>query len=253
MANPESREQLKEYCLRRLGFPVIDINVDDDQLEDRIDDALSKYREFHYDGTDETYLAHKVTATDIRNKQIKVCDNIIGITRVLPITGSSISSQSGTGFNIFDINYQIRLNDFYNLLSSSYTYYYIARQHLSMLDMIVTGELPFSYNKKNNILEIQMDWNSRLTAGDYIVFEGFRIVDPEVYSKIYSDNWLKSYTTALIKRQWGSNLTKYANYTLPGGLVVNGDKIYTDAVDEVEKLEFKLRDEFEAPASMIMG
>ena len=135
MAVPTSRTELKDYCLRRLGFPVIDINVDDDQLEDRIDDALAKYREFHYDGVEESYLAHKVTQADITNRYITVSDNIIGITRLLPITGSSVGSQGTQGFNIFDINYQIRLNDFYNLLSSSYTYYYIARQHLSMLDL----------------------------------------------------------------------------------------------------------------------
>ena len=113
MAVPTSRTELKDYCLRRLGFPVIDINVDDDQLEDRIDDALAKYREFHYDGVEESYLAHKVTQTDITNRYITVSDNIIGITRLLPITGQSISSQGTSGFNIFDINYQIRLNDFY--------------------------------------------------------------------------------------------------------------------------------------------
>lgn len=253
MAVPTSRSELKDYCLRRLGFPVIDINVDDDQLEDRIDDALAKFREFHYDGTEECYLAHKVTAADQTNRYITVSDNIIGISRVMPITGQSISSSGTTGFNIFDINYQIRLNDFYNLLSSSYTYYYIARQHLSMLDMIVTGEIPFDFNKKTKRLEIYMDWQSRVNPNDYLVFSAFRIVDPEIYGKIYGDPWMKSYTTALFKQQWGNNLTKYGNYTLPGGLVVNGEKIYNDSVLEVEKLENDLRDMYESPASMFVG
>lgn len=253
MSIPSTRTELKDYCLRRLGFPVIDINVDDDQLEDRIDDALSKYKEFHYDGTEECYLAHKVTAADQLNRYITVSDNIIGITRLLPVTGSSISSQGTNGFNIFDINYQIRLNDFYNLLSSSYTYYVIAREHLAMLDLIVTGEIPFDFNKRTKRVNLYMDWNGRLDVDDYIVFEAFRIVDPEVYSKVYSDPWLKSYTTALFKEQWGSNLTKYANYTLPGGLVVNGDKIYTDALTEKEKLEEQLRDTYEAPPAMFVG
>jgi len=253
MGIPTTRTELKDYCLRRLGFPVIDINVDDDQLDDRIDDALNKYREFHYDGTEDCYLAHKVTTSDQTNRYIRLSDNIIGISRVMPITGASISSQGTSGFNIFDINYQIRLNDFYNLLASSYTYYYIARQHLSMLDMIVTGEIPFNFNKKTKRLDIYMDWDSRVNPNDYIVFQGFRIVDPEVYDKIYSDQWLKEYTTALFKMQWGSNLTKYANYTLPGGLVVNGEKIYNDAILEIEKLEEKLRDMYESPASMFVG
>jgi hypothetical protein len=253
MASPASRTQLKDYCLRKLGFPVIDLNLDDDQIDDRIDDALQKFRDYHYDGTEEIYLAHEVTANNIAQGYIDVSDNITGITRVLPVSGSSISSTASQGFNIFDINYQIRLNDFYNLLSSSYTYYVIARQHLSMLDMIVTGEIPFTFNKKTNRVYLQMNWAGRVDEGQYIVFQSYRITDPDTYSKVFNDTWLKSYTTALIKRQWGSNLTKYANYTLPGGLTVNGEKIYADAVEEVAKLEEELRDVYEAPPSLIVG
>lgn len=253
MAQPASRTQLKDYCLRKLGFPVIDLNLDDDQIDDRIDDALQKFREYSYDGTEEIYLAHQVTANNITNRYIDVSDNIIGITRVFPVSGGSISSTASQGFNIFDINYQIRLNDFYNLLSSSYTYYVIARQHLSMLDMIVTGEIPFTYNKKSNRIYIQMDFAGRLDEGQYMVFQAYRITDPDSYNKVFNDIWVKSYTTSLIKRQWGSNLTKYANYTLPGGLTVNGEKIYADAVEEIEKLEVELRDVYEAPPQMLVG
>lgn len=253
MASPASREQLKDYCLRKLGFPVIDINVDDDQLEDRIDDALQKFREYHYDGTEEIYLAHAVTGGDIANSYITMSDNIVGVTRLLPISSGSISSSSSQGFNIFDINYQIRLNDFYNLLSSSYTYYVIAREHLAMLDMIVTGEIPFTYNKKVNQVKLFMDWNGRLAVGDFIVFQATRIVDPATYSKVYNDSWIKAYTAALFKMQWGNNLSKYTNYTLPGGLVVNGEKIYNDAVTEIELLHTKLREEYELPPQMLVG
>jgi len=253
MSSPASRTQLKDYCLRKLGFPVIDLNLDDDQIDDRIDDALQKFRDYHYDGTEEIYLAHQVTANNIAQGYVDVSDNITGITRILPVSGSSISSTASQGFNIFDINYQIRLNDFYNLLSSSYTYYVIARQHLEMLDMIVTGEIPFNFNKKTNRIYVNMDWAGRVNEDQYIVFQAYRITDPDTYSKVFNDTWLKSYTTALIKRQWGSNLTKYANYTLPGGLTVNGEKIYTDAVEEVAKLEEELRDVYEAPPSLIVG
>jgi hypothetical protein len=253
MATPTTREGLKDYCLRKLGFPVIDINVDDDQLEDRIDDALAKFREYHYDGTEEIYLATQVTAANIANGYIDVSDNIVGITRILPISGQSISSQSSQGFNMFDVNYQIRLNDFYSLTASSYTYYYIARTHLSMLDMIVTGELPFRYNKTVNRVTAYMDWAGRLNENDYIVMQAHRIIDPTVYSKVYSDSWLKEYTTALFKKQWGANLSKYANYTLPGGLVVNGEKIAAEGTQEVEILEQKLRDTYEYPPMMISG
>lgn len=253
MAAPTNRVELKDYCLRKLGFPVIDINVDDDQLEDRIDEALQKFADFHYDGTEEIYLAHEVTDIDISNRYVKVADSIVGVRRILPVSSGSISSTNSQGFNIFDINYQIRLNDFYNLTSSSYTYYVIARQHLSMLDMIVTGEVPFTYNKKVNKIEAQMDWSGRLNEGDYIVFEATRVVDAECYEKVFNDHWLKSYTTALFKLQWGSNLTKYTNYALPGGLVVNGEKIYNDAMLEVEKLDEKLRDVYEMPPQMLVG
>jgi hypothetical protein len=253
MATPTSRSQLKDYCLRKLGFPVIDINVDDDQLEDRIDDALQKFRDYHYDGTEEIYLAHAVTAGDVSNNYITVADSIIGVSRVLPISSGSISSDSQQGFNIFDINYQIRLNDFYNLLSSSYTYYVIAREHLAMLDMIVTGELPFKYNKKVNQIQIQMDWANRVAVGDYLAFEAVRIVDPDTYNKVFNDSWLKEYTTALFKEQWGSNLKKYGNFVLPGGMVINGQQIYDEAVVELKELDEKLRDVYEPPPQMLVG
>jgi hypothetical protein len=253
MAQPASREQLKDYCLRKIGFPVIDINVDSDQLEDRIDDSLQKFREYHYDGTEDIYLAQQVTSSMIDNKYIDLPDSIIGVSRLLPVTAGSVSSSGTQGFNIFDINYQIRLNDFYNLTSSSYTYYVIARQHLAMLDMIVTGEIPYTYNKKTNRIYVYMDWNGRVSENDYIVFQASRIVDPESYENVFNDMWIKEYTTALFKMQWGSNLTKYANYTLPGGLVVNGEKIYNDAMLEIEKLEVRLRDTYEAPAQMFVG
>jgi hypothetical protein len=253
MATPTSRSQLKDYCLRKLGFPVIDINVDDDQLEDRIDDALQKFRDYHYDGTEEIYLAHAVTAGDVSNNYITVADSIIGVSRVLPISSGSISSDSQQGFNIFDINYQIRLNDFYNLLSSSYTYYVIAREHLAMLDMIVTGELPFKYNKKVNQIQIQMDWANRVAVGDYLAFEAIRIVDPDTYNKVFNDSWLKEYTTALFKEQWGSNLKKYGNFVLPGGMVINGQQIYDEAVVELKELDEKLRDVYESPPQMLVG
>lgn len=253
MATPSSRTELKNYCLRKLGFPVIDINVDEDQLEDRIDDALQKFRDYHYDGTTRSWLAHKLTASDISNKYIQLPDSIIGVSKVFPYTGSTQSSTSSAGFNIFDINYQLRLNDFYNLTSSSYTYYVIAREHLSMLDMIITGEYPYTYNKKTNRLNLQIQMNNRFVAGNFMVFECFRIVDPDSYGKVFDDPWIKEYTAQLFKRQWGENLKKYDNYVLPGGLTINGQKIWDEAMIEIEKLEEKLRDTFEEPTPFLVG
>ncbi len=246
-----SRTELKDYCLRKLGFPVIDINVDDDQLEDRIDDALYMYRNYHYDGTERCYLAHQVTAGDISNTYITLADTIIGVSQVFPFTGSIQSSTSSSGFNMFDINYQLRLNDFYNLTASSYTYYVIAREHLAMLDMIVTGITPFTYNKTINRLTLFTDWNK--FEGGYIAFECHRAVDPTTYTKAYNDTWVRDYTAALFKQQWGTNLKKYGNYTLPGGLVINGQTIYDEATREVDMLEEKIRDTYEEPVSFIVG
>lgn len=253
MAQPASRAQLKDYCLRKLGFPVIDINVDDDQLEDRIDDALLLFQQYHFDGTERTWLAHQLTAGDIANKYIQLADSIIGVSKVFPYTGSTQSSTSSAGFNIFDINYQLRLNDFYNLTSSSYTYYVIAREHLSMLDMIITGEYPYTFNKKTNRIYLQIGMNNRFTPGNYMVFECFRITDPEVYSKVFNDIWLKEYTAALFKQQWGTNLKKYGNYVLPGGLVINSQQIYDEANAEIKELEMKLRDTYEEPTPFLVG
>lgn len=252
MSNPSSRAELKDYCLRKLGFPVIDINIDEDQLDDRIDDALYMYKNFHYDGTERCYLAHQVTAGDISNTYITLASSIIGITRVFPYTGAIMSSASSTGFNMFDINYQLRLNDFYNLTSSSYTYYVIAREHLEMLDMIVTGLPPFTFNKKTHQLKVMMDWK-KYKDNAYLAFEGHRIVDPQVYSDVYDDIWVKDYTAALFKQQWGTNLKKYGNYVLPGGLTINGQQIYDESTREIEMLENKLRDIYEEPTSFIVG
>jgi len=253
MASPTNKQELKDYCLRRLGFPVIDINVDDDQLDDRIDDALQLYREYHYDGTEYTHLAYQVTDADRRNQYIRVADSIIGVTRVMPLSQLKATSTSSAGFNIFDINYQLRLNDFYNLTASSYTYYVIAREHLAMLDLVITGEVPIKFNKKTHRIYCDMNWMSKIDPGTYIVFEAWRVTDPETYGSVFNDTWLKEYTTQVFKKQWGSNLTKYENYVLPGGITVNGEKIYNDAVLEVERLENKLRDTYEAPPTMLVG
>lgn len=253
MANPTNRQELKDYCLRRLGFPVIDINTDDDQLEDRIDDALQMFHEFNYDGTEYTHLAYQVTDADRKNQYIRVADSIVGVSRVLPLSQLKASSTSSAGFNIFDINYQLRLNDFYNLTASSYTYYVIAREHLAMLDLVITGEVPMKFNKTTSRIYLDMNWFGKIDPGTYIVFEAWRIVDPDCYQKVFNDIWLKEYTTQLFKKQWGSNLTKYKDYVLPGGITVNGEEIYASAIAEIARLEDKIRDTYEAPPQMLVG
>lgn len=254
MAKPASKEQLKDYCLRRLGFPVIDINIDDDQVDDRIDDAIQLYGEYHFDGTEKDYVAYQMTSQDITNKYINLPDSVLGVTRVFPLSTDTVNSGSGSNFNIFDLNYQLRLNELYEFTSSSYTYYYIARSHIRMLEMILVGDNPIRFNKKMDKLFIDMNWSApEVPANTYIIIECYKYLDPDTYTRVYNDSWLKEYTTQLIKKQWGENMKKYANYTLPGGIQVNGQQIYDEAAAEVIRLEQKLRDEFEEPSMFEVG
>lgn len=254
MAQPASKTELKDYCLRELGFPVIDINVDDDQVDDRIDDALQKFAEYHYDGTENQYLKYQLTPTDYTNKYLTLPDSVIGVKRVFPISSDTVNSGSGTNFNIFDLNYQLRLNELYEFTSSSYTYYWIARSHIRMLEMILVGENPVRFNKKTNRLYVDMNWQAEeVPVGRFMIIECAMVIDPAEFGKVYNDSWLKKYTTQLIKKQWGSNLTKYGNYTLPGGIVLNGETIYNDASAEILRLEELLRDTFEEPPEFLVG
>lgn len=274
MAKPTTKEQLKDYCLRKLGFPVIDINVDDDQVDDRIDDALQKYVQFHYDATFPDYLAIKMTPEMLANGQnvssssasgqslanstyswVPLPEGVVGVSRIFPLTGEVISGGgSSANFNIFDLNYQLRLNELYEFTSSSYQYYWIARSHIRMLELILVGQNPIRFNKHMGRLYIDMHWNApEVPANTYLMVECTRILEPTEFPRVFNDEWLKSYATQLIKQQWGSNLTKYMNYTLPGGMVINGDKIYADATAEIEKLEQELRDTFEEPPQFLIG
>jgi hypothetical protein len=231
MAGPTNREEFKQYCLRKLGAPVIEINVADEQLEDRIDEALKFWNDYHYDGTSKSYYSHQVTQQDIDNKYITLPENIIGAVSIFDL-GTHISSNS-----MFDIRYQIALNDLYALTSTSLVPYYMTMQHIQMLEQILVGKQPIRYNRHRNQLHIDTKWSSRIVVGQYIVVEAYEIIDPETYSDVWSDRWLQKYATALIKRQWGSNLTKFIGMTLPGGVQFNGEKILNDSESEIQKLE----------------
>jgi hypothetical protein len=261
MATPNTRQSLKEYCLRKLGFPVVEINVDEDQVEDRIDDALQTYAEFHYDATQHDYLAIKITADQLANSQnvssntygwIPLPDGVIGVTQVFPITSQAMTSQ-GADFNIFDLTYQLRLNELYEFTSSSYQYYYIVRQHIRMLELILMGQNPIRFNKHMNRLYIDMRWKSEVPADRYIIVQCQRVLQPDEFPKVYNDKWLKEYSTQLIKKQWGENLKKYGNYTLPGGMVINGQTIYEEATADILRLEDQLRDTWEEPPVFLVG
>lgn len=253
MANPSTRQELVDYCLRRLGYPVIDINVDEDQLHDRVDDALQKYYNYHFDGVEEVYLAKRINQFDIDNKFLTVPDNIIGVTKILPLTTSVVNSTSSSNFNMFDLNYQLRLNEFYDFTSSSYTYYVMARQHIELINLLLIGEKPIRFNKKINRVYVDLRWDSAVTVDNYLVLHCQQIVEAENHPKVYSDSWIKEYTTALFKEQWGMNVSKYSNYSLPGGIQINGERILAEAQAEKLRLEEQLRDTFEEPPVFLVG
>ena len=251
MANPTSRATLIDYCKRRLGDPVIEINVDEDQLEDRVDEALQYYQEYHSDATLRTYLKHQVTATDISNEYISLSSNIIFVSKLFPISSSFNSS-----FNFFDIKYQMMFNDIADLqnFAGDLAYYEQMQQYLSLLDVKLNGHPQVQFQRKQNRLYIFGDFaDNDIKEGEFIVAEVYEIVDPSTHTSVFNDMWVKEYTTALIKQQWGSNLLKFEGMQLPGGVVLNGRQIFDDATTDIDKLRETIRMEHEMPPDFFVG
>lgn len=246
MAVPTSRSEFKEYCLRKLGKPVIEINVDDDQVEDRIDESLRYYWDYHFDGAEKVYYKHQITQVDKDNKYITLPENIIGAVKIFPV-GQSLNTM-----NLFNIRYQIALNDLYTLTTQSMIPYVMAMTHIQFLEEILVGQKPIRYNRHKNRLYIDMDWDQAI-VDEYFVVEAYEVVDPELYEDVWGDRWLALYTTAQIKYQWGSNLTKFTGMVLPGGVQFNGEKIQDDAKAEIEALEQEVQTSYTLPAYHMVG
>jgi hypothetical protein len=250
MATINTREKLIDYCKRRLGDPVIEINVDEDQVEDRIDEALQLYREYHSDGQQRTFLKHQITAADMTNKYVTVSDSVLSVNRMFPMTGSS------TGRDMFSVQYQMYLNDlaFMDSFMGDLAYYKQMNQYLSLLDMTLTGTPQIDFSRALNRIYIQGDLeDGTLREGDYIVVEAVAAISPTEAAKIYNDRWIKEYATALIKLQWGQNLIKFDGVQLPGGVTINARQIYEDATADIEKLKEELRSEHEMPIDFYVG
>lgn len=318
-----SKQDLIDYCLRRLGHPVIEINVDEEQLSERVDDAIAYWQEYHFDGSQRTYFRALVTAStltlsaanansfsvtekitgetsgataevykirDSTTLELKrtdgtfvdgetitgaesgasyslastdafvlgtwdkqyfdIADNIMSVVRVFNI-GPSTGNTSPR--SIFDVVYQFRLSDMYNLISSDLVYYTQMKQHLSLLDMILPSERTVRFNRRMNRLHMDCNWYEVFTPGTYILAECHAIVDPDVYTEAYNDMFLKRYATALIKRQWGANMSKFEGVRLPGGVTLNGGKIYQEADAEIQKIEDEMRLMYELPANFFVG
>jgi hypothetical protein len=247
MSIPSSRENLKDWCLRQLGFPVIEINVDDDQVEDRIDEAFQYFQQFHFDGVERWYISHEITQTDKDNKWIPIPDTIIGINRIFPIGSTNAS------VNMFDLRYQLRLHELYDFTSTSYVSYALTMQHIRTLDLLFSGEQPIRFNRHTNKLYVDQNWINGVDVGEFVVIEGFIIVDPATYTKVYNDMMLKRLATAYIKRQWGNNMKKFGGMQLPGGITMQGQAIYDEAVQEIKDLEEQIRDTYEEPPQFLVG
>jgi len=247
MATVSTRQDLIEYCLRKLGHPVVEINVDDDQIEDRIDDAFQFYRTYHYDAVEMVYLKHQFTAQDKENRYIEVSDMVVGVNRILPFTNRS------NGMNIFDIRYQILINDLYSLMSTDLIYYSQVKMQLELINQILVGQKPIRFNRHMNRIYMDMDWLADAKLGDYIIIEAYRILDPDEFPDVYNDMFLKAYSTALIKRQWGTNVKKFSGVQLPGGVIIDGKALYDEATQEMEQIEREIQSRFELPVDMFVG
>jgi len=247
MAVPTSRAQFAEFCLRKLGKPVIEINVDDDQVDDRIDEALKYYWDYHFDGSEMIYYKHQVTDQNKTDKFITLPDNINGAVRIFPIGDTTMGSQ-----DLFNIRYQIALNDLYTLTSVSMVPYFMVMQHLGLIQQLLVGQQPIRYSRHKNKLYVDMDWN-KIDTGQFLLVEAYEVIDPTVYSEVWKDRWLANYTTALIKQQWGNNLKKFEGLQLPGGVQFNGQKIYDEATEEIKFLENEMVTNLSLPAMDMIG
>ncbi len=305
MAIPNTRATLKDYCLRALGKPVIDVNVDEDQVEDRIDEALQYFAQYHTDGVERMYLKYKITADDLVRLKKNISYNVDekgtvafnieledgtntlleGKGDLIQQDGAAIITEDSTlvrttyeenqnylivpdhvlsvvnifplsdraNLNMFDVRYQLRLNDLYDFSSTSIVHYEMTMKHLDFLDHILVGEKPIRFNQLSNRLYIDQDWTNDVNADEYIIIECYRKLDPTQHTSIFDDIYLKRYTTALIKRQWGQNLSKFSGTAMLGGVTLNGPELFSTALAEVQKLEEEIRSNYEEPAHMQQG
>ncbi len=276
MAKPSTRQGLIDYCLRQLGAPVLEINVDDDQIDDLVDDAIQYFNERHYDGVEKMYLKYKITeddvtrgtakgttgtgivnttATDTSNRTynfyetenyIQVPDSVIGIEKIFKFDTSSISG------GMFSIKYQLFLNDLYYFNSVELLQYAMTKSYLEDIDFLLTPDKQIRFNKRQDRLYLDIDWGSQ-PAGEFIIIECYRALDPESFTQIYNDSWMKMYLTALIKRQWGRNLSKFRGVKLPGGIELNGGEILQQAESEIADIKGRMLSEYELPPLDFIG
>ena len=282
MAKPASRTQLIDYCLRKLGAPVLEINIDDDQIDDLVDDAIQLFNERHFDGVERMYLKYQITQDDIdrgtaKNRDgvgivtttatatpvaglgttitsnwyetsnfLQVPDSVIGVEKIFKFDTSSISG------GMFSIKYQLFLNDLYYFNSVELLQYAMVKSYLEDIDHLLTTDKQIRFNKRQDRLYLDIDWGAE-SVDNWIILDCYRALDPTSFTQVYNDPFLKLYLTALMKRQWGQNLIKFRGVKLPGGVELNGREIYDDAEREIDALRSRMASEYELPPYDFVG
>lgn len=243
---PKSRTDLKNYCLRALGSPLVKINIDDTQIDDRIDDAIEFFRLYHYDGIETVYLKHEITQADIDNQYIPISPLVYGVVNVFNMPAGSSSG------NMFGPQYQMRLNDLNDLSSTTMSYYSMAMQHIQTVDHVLNGHIMFDFNRLLDKLNLHINWANDVKVGNYILVEAYRVLDPNEYTSMWGEPWFRAYCIALFKIQWATNLQKFANMQLPGGISFDSQTIMQQGMDEKQRLEDDLISKL-APLNMFIG
>ena len=285
MAKPPTKQELIDFCLRKLGAPVLEVNVDDEQLDDLADDAIQLFNERHFDGVERMYLKYKLTQEDIdrgkaNNKDgsentvgivttsatsttisgygtttsnwyetsnfIQVPDSVLGVERIFKFDTSSISG------GMFSIKYQLFLNDLYNFNSVNLLQYTMTKTYLEDIDFLLTTDKQVRFNKRQDRLYLDIDWKTE-NEGTFLIMDCYRALDPASFSGVYNDSFLKKYLTAIIKKQWGQNLIKFQGVKLPGGVELNGRQLYDDAERELDSIQQRMMTEYELPPLDMIG
>ena len=269
MAKPTSKNELIEYALRKLGAPVIEINVDREQAEDRVDEALQFFTERHFDGVEKVYFSHELTQSDIDNRYINTND--IGKPKGFPDSGPTgtdiVSVLKVFRFgalrgvqSMFDIRYQMALSDYFGIntglgyaSSLGLASFDSAKRYINMIEDYFQNEKQIRFSKVTNRLLIDSDLDEQINVGDFLIVEAYAALDPDKFTEIYNDRLFKKYVTALIKKQWGANLSKFAGVQLPGGVQLNGPQIYAEAVSEIQVIEQEFYSQYELPIDFIVA
>jgi len=280
MAQPSTRQELIDYCKRKLGAPVLEINVADEQIDDLVDDAIQFFQERHFDGVTQMFLKYQVTQADIdrgrapnntnvgivtttasatidganvdfnwkeNSNYLQVPPAVIGVQKIFHFDGSNTVSN-----NMFSVKYQLFLNDIYYWGSTELLTYAMTKTYLEDMDFLLTTEKQIRFNQRQDRLYLDIDWDS-LTVGDYLIMDCYRALNPNDYARVWNDSFLKPYLTSLIKRQWGQNLIKFQGVKLPGGVELNGRQIYDDAQKEIDVIMEKMSNTYELPPLDMIG